>query len=98
MNSSLTPNKPSYQDSNSSTSTLRPRNARLISYLDEDTTSSLVDDSSESTPKAPSFPSRGVSPLPGLGRARSVAQSGNPVKGKQTHARSTSEHGTILPT
>ncbi|KIW66616.1 hypothetical protein PV04_05933 [Phialophora macrospora] len=50
-----------YSSTNSSTSTLRPRPGRLISYLDdENTESTAITTSTSSTP--PRFPSRGVSP------------------------------------
>lgn len=48
-----------FQSANSSTSTLRPRAARLISYVDDENTDNPIAVSS-STP--PCFPSRGVSP------------------------------------
>ncbi|KAK5056099.1 hypothetical protein LTR84_012652 [Exophiala bonariae] len=54
-----------YQSANSSTSTLRPRATRLISYLDDDTPDATAISTSSaptSTSTPPRFPSRGVSP------------------------------------
>jgi hypothetical protein len=95
MNSSLSLNKLLYQNSNSSTSTLRPRNSRLISYTDDNATPLPTDNASSPKPKGPPFPSRGVSPLPGLRQER--ADGGIAVTGKQTHTRPTSEHNAISP-
>ncbi|RVX74714.1 hypothetical protein B0A52_01841 [Exophiala mesophila] len=56
-----------YQSSNNSTSTLRPRGARLISYLDDDNIDSTAVSTSSASltsiaPTPPRQPSRGVSP------------------------------------
>ncbi|EXJ80833.1 hypothetical protein A1O3_07117 [Capronia epimyces CBS 606.96] len=63
-----------YQSSplSSSSSTLRPRAPRLISYVEDDTTveTTAISTSSLSTP--PRFPSRGVSPNTGGSRTRST--------------------------
>lgn len=59
MNNSSQPGL--YQSANSSTSTLRPRATRLISYLDDDTADATAI-STSSAPTPPRFPSRGVSP------------------------------------
>lgn len=60
-----------YQSANNSTSTLRPRAARLISYIDDDTTdATAISTSSASTP--PRFPSRGVSPSLTTKRSKSA--------------------------
>ncbi|ETI27542.1 hypothetical protein G647_09733 [Cladophialophora carrionii CBS 160.54] len=64
-----------YSSTNSSTSTLRPRTGRLISYIDdENTESTAVTTSTSSTP--PRFPSRGVSPNESaLNRSKSTDKS-----------------------
>lgn len=50
-----------YSSTNSSTSTLRPRTGRLISYVDDEAIeSTAISTSTSSTP--PHFPSRGISP------------------------------------
>ncbi|EXJ58141.1 hypothetical protein A1O7_05565 [Cladophialophora yegresii CBS 114405] len=89
-----------YSVTNSSTSTLRPRTGRLISYIDdENTESTAITTSTSSTP--PRFPSRGVSPnaaavtrskstdKPRNGRTnktptRSSSSSQSPAAGKQS--------------
>ncbi|KIW91765.1 uncharacterized protein Z519_07735 [Cladophialophora bantiana CBS 173.52] len=84
-----------YQSANSSTSTLRPRTGRLISYIDDEgTESTAISTSTSSTP--PLFPSRGVSPNDApVTRSKSTDK---PRHGRtsKTHARSSS--GTPTPT
>lgn len=67
-----------YQSANSSTSTLRPRATRLISYLDDDTTdATATSTSSASASTPPRFPSRGVSPSLTAKRPKSPDKSKN---------------------
>ncbi|KEF59739.1 uncharacterized protein A1O9_04585 [Exophiala aquamarina CBS 119918] len=74
-----------YQSANSSTSTLRPRAARLISYLDDDTAdTTAISTSSASTP--PRFPSRGVSPSLSTKRSKSPDKSQNVPTVKPSNA------------
>ncbi|KIW81167.1 hypothetical protein Z517_04190 [Fonsecaea pedrosoi CBS 271.37] len=86
-----------YQSANSSTSTLRPRTGRLISYLDDEgtpTQSTAISTSTSSTP--PLFPSRGVSPNDAaVSRSKSTDRPRN-GRSSKTHARSSS--GTSTPT
>ena len=89
---------PLYQTANSSTSTLRPRTSRLISYLDDDT--------SEPEPSARPYDpqlndavgslSSGATIQP-LTRARSDARDKAALKGKDAHTRSNSEHASVAP-
>lgn len=80
------------------TSTLRPRTARLISYLDEGDESP-----GELTPTAVAKRTssaelgRSSSSLPLVGRAKSVTDKQGKTKAKGFHVRSTSEHGATEP-
>ncbi|OQU95370.1 hypothetical protein CLAIMM_01589 isoform 2 [Cladophialophora immunda] len=82
-----------YQSANSSTSTLRPRTGRLISYLDDEgTESTAISTSTSSTP--PLFPSRGVSPNDAaVSRSKSTDRPRN-GRGSKTRARSSSGNST----
>lgn len=88
-----------YQSSNSSTSTLRPRNARLISFIDDGSDSNTATGtatSSGSSKAPPLFPSRGSSPSHGVGRTRSLNQ-GRRSESGQNHVRKTSDGGPSAP-
>jgi hypothetical protein len=79
-----------YQTSNSSTSTLRPRNARLISYLGEDVESSnatAIATSTSSSKTHPLFPERDASPISKRNRIRDTPSSS---KGSPSTSRKTS--------
>ncbi|EXJ90375.1 hypothetical protein A1O1_03476 [Capronia coronata CBS 617.96] len=92
MNTSSHPAGP-YQPStlNSSTSNLRPRASRLISYVEDDTAieATAVSTSSLSTP--PRFPSRGVSPNTTGNRAKSTEGKREGARTKIPHIRSPSD-------
>lgn len=63
------PNASLYQGFNGSTSTLRPRNTRLISYLGDESEPASASATSTSSSKAtPLFPTRGPSPSASRGR------------------------------
>ncbi|KIW55910.1 hypothetical protein PV05_04617 [Exophiala xenobiotica] len=84
-----------YQSASSSTSTLRPRAPRLISYLDDDSNDiAAISTSSSSTP--PRLPSRGASPNPNasVSRSKSTEQSRN-ARFNNTHTRSSSGSQTL---
>lgn len=93
------PNAKVYQNSNSSTSTLRPRNPRLISYITDEVTESrqeiepLATTSSSNTP--PRFPSRGTSPLPSINRPRKSKNSRDGDR-NDGHTRTKSEGENTL--
>ncbi|KAK5467431.1 hypothetical protein LTS15_000403 [Exophiala xenobiotica] len=79
-----------YQSASSSTSTLRPRAPRLISYLDDESNDiAAISTSSSSTP--PRIPSRGASPNPlaSVSRSKSTEKSRN-ARSNNTHTRSSS--------
>ena len=80
-----------YENTNSSTSTLRPRNARLISYLEDQSEPAVAaTTTSAASSKASSlFASHSDSPNQGLGRARSLNKSQN-TNEITSHPRSTS--------
>lgn len=66
-----------YQSTNSSTSTLRPRAARLISYVEDESNDHRNDATGTSTSSSsttPPFPSRGVSPNPATARSNSAGK------------------------
>jgi hypothetical protein len=89
-----------YQTSNSSASTLRPRNARLISFIEEGSpthaaNATAVSSSSSQTP--PLVPSRGSSPDQIVGRPVALNQGRISGLGRQ-HARKTSEGGPAAAT
>ncbi|KIX02304.1 uncharacterized protein Z518_08245 [Rhinocladiella mackenziei CBS 650.93] len=86
-----------YQSANSSTSTLRPRAARLISYIDDENSiptneSNAVSTSSSST--SPRFPSRGVSDNDTVIRSRSTDKSKH---GRTKKLRNRSSSGSQSP-
>jgi hypothetical protein len=86
-----------YQTSNSSNSTLRPRNTRLISYLGEDVDSSnatAIATSTSSSKIQPLFPERETSPVSKRTRNRDVQGSS---KGSPSTSRKTSTE-TSRPT
>ncbi|OAP60026.1 hypothetical protein AYL99_05028 [Fonsecaea erecta] len=88
-----------YQSANSSTSTLRPRTGRLISYVeDEGTASTAVSTSTSSTP--PLFPSRGVSPNDAaVSRSKSTTdrpRHGSGGRTSKAHAGSSSGSSTPI--
>lgn len=86
------PNASLYQTSNGSTSTLRPRNTRLISYLGDDSNPSGTSATSSSSSKAtPLFPDRG--PSPGASRTRSGDKT-HSAPGSATNSRKTSGEAT----
>ena len=90
-----TSNTSLYQSSNSSTSTLRPRNPRLISFLDDDADSNTVSGaatSSSSSKASQIFDSGGSAPTPGVSRTKSLNQGRDAITGRQ-HSRKTSEGG-----
>ena len=80
-----------YENTNSSTSTLRPRNARLISYLEDQSEPAVAaTTTSAASSKASSlFASHSDSPSQGLGRVRSLNKSQN-TNEITSHHRSTS--------
>ena len=84
-----------YQSANSSTSTLRPRAARLISYVDDDTTqSTAISTSSASTP--PRFPSRGVSPTHAVNRSKAVTKASDDRTAQSASATSSRSQSPSL--
>lgn len=81
-----------YQSStlNSSTSTLRPRAPRLISYIEDDPSNEATAISTSSLSTPPRFPSRGVSPNTSGNRARSTDDRRESGGNTQNYTRSTS--------
>ncbi|ETN47071.1 uncharacterized protein HMPREF1541_01261 [Cyphellophora europaea CBS 101466] len=86
-----TPNTSLYQTSNSSTSTLRPRNTRLISYFGDETETSsnatATATSTSSSKATPLFPDRG--PSPSINRSRAADKPGS-ASGSASNSRKTS--------
>ena len=81
-----------YQSTNSSTATLRPRNSRLISFIDDDNDSSVASTSSAQPSRTPPlFSSRGTSPNAKVSRTKSLDK-GSRAHGVG-HTRKTSEGG-----
>ncbi|KIY00646.1 uncharacterized protein Z520_03309 [Fonsecaea multimorphosa CBS 102226] len=85
-----------YQSANSSTSTLRPRTGRLISYIDDEgIESTAISTSTSSTP--PLFPSRGVSPNDAA-VSRSKSTDRPPRHGRTTKPQAGPSSGISSPT
>ena len=86
--------QPLYQASNSSTSTLRPRTARLISYLDDEPSESAGSSKTRDTQQSGIVGSSSGHAVQQLSRARSDAQDKVNTKGKDTHVRSNSAYAS----
>lgn len=79
-----------YSNNNNSTSTLRPRNTRLISYLDEEanTTDTSTATSSSTSAATPLFPDREPSPAVSRNRSRDKASSSANASASQSRKAS----------
>ena len=78
-----------YASTNRSTSTLRPRPGRLISYLDDDNAESTATTTSTPSPP-PQFPSRGVSPNAATIIRSKSTDKPNSGRANKGHAKSSS--------